>query len=80
MDRITVQRANVVLDISPEDKAFYMQQGYSVIDPNTGIVIEEALPNDVDALRTLVTKCKEEIASLKLEISELKVKSKKSKQ
>lgn len=66
-----VQRANVVLSISPEDKEKFMEQGYSVIDEK-GNVIEYAMPTDVPTLQKLVRELEsavklkdEEIASLK---------------
>ena len=41
-DRILVQRANVILEVKAEDKAFYMQNGYSVIDTQ-GNVVEKVI-------------------------------------
>jgi chaperonin cofactor prefoldin len=70
MEKITVQRANVVLDISPEDKKFYMSQGYSVIDEK-GKVIEEAMSNDVATLQNQVAHLKEKLAKAEETIAEL---------
>ena len=70
MEKITVQRANVVLDISPEDKKFYMSQGYSVIDEK-GKVIEEAMSSDVATLQNQVAHLKEKLAKAEETIAEL---------
>lgn len=45
MDRITVQRGNVVLDIKPDDKEHYRKIGFSVIDAS-GKVTEGPLNTD----------------------------------
>lgn len=75
MDRIKMQRANVVVRISPDEKNYYMLKGYSVVDEE-GNVVEEAMSNDVGTLQIQVTKLKAEIAELK---SQLKAKSTKPK-
>lgn len=64
MDRIMVKKANVVLEVEPEEKDLYVSQGYSVLDEN-GKVIEEALPNDVNALKIIIGQLQKEIAELK---------------
>lgn len=69
MSTIRVQRANVILDIRPEEKERYMEQGYSVIDEN-GKVLEAALSNDVNALRTEVLKLRKELAEKDAEIAD----------
>ena len=56
-NKIMVQRANVILDISPEDKKYYMSQGFSVIDEK-GRVVEEAISNDVHTLQAQVADLK----------------------
>ena len=56
-NKIMVQRANVILDISPEDKKYYMSQGFSVIDKK-GRVVEEAISNDVHTLQAQVADLK----------------------
>lgn len=80
MSTIRVRRANVTLDIRPDEKERYMEMGYSVIDEK-GKVLEAALSNDVNALRTEVLKLRkelaekdEEIAKKDEEIAELKSK------
>ena len=71
MSNIRVRRANVVLDIRPDEKARYMEMGYSVIDEK-GKVLEAALPNDVNALKSEVEKLRKELAKKDIEIEELK--------
>ena len=63
-DTIKVQRANIELDINPEEKEYYMKQGYSVVNAY-GQVIEQALPNDVNALKIMVAELQKEIEELK---------------
>lgn len=72
MELIRVQRANVILDIRPEEKEQYKEKGYSVIDAETGEVVEEALSNDVNALRTEIKSLKAELAAAKAENAKLK--------
>ena len=73
MDTIKVQRANIELDINPEEKEYYMKQGYSVVN-EYGQVIEQALPNDVNALKIMVAELQKEIAELKAAKKEVPVK------
>lgn len=75
--RIIVQRANVVLRIRPEEKNYYMQQGYSIIDEN-GAMVEEAMSTDVATLQTQVAKLKTEIQELKAQLKTKTAKSRKS--
>lgn len=65
--KIMVRRANVVLEIPETSKDEYMKNGYSVIDPNTGAIIEQAMSTDVKTLQC-------EIARLQKENEELKAK------
>ena len=51
---IRVQRANVILDIRPDEKEMYMEKGFSVIDATTGDILEEAMPTDVNVLQLKV--------------------------
>lgn len=62
--RIFVKRANVVLEVPADEKSSYISQGYSVLDAS-GNVIEEALPNDVNTLKIMVSNLQKEIAELK---------------
>lgn len=70
MDTIRVQRANVILDIRPDEKAKYMEQGYSVID-KAGNILEAALSKNVDELRCEVKKLRSEVADRDVEITDL---------
>ena len=67
---ITVRRANVVLDIRETEKESYMANGYSVVDPNTGAVIEAAMPTDVKTLQCEVLRLKKENEELKAKLAE----------
>ena len=68
---ITVKRANVILDISPDEKEFYMSKGYSVISED-GKVVEEAMSNDVKVLQLQNITLKQKVAELENEIAKLK--------
>lgn len=70
-DTITVQRANVVLDISPEQKEYYLGQGYSVID-SSGKIIEGSTVPTIEGLNAQIQKLKAEIAEKDAEIATLK--------
>ena len=77
MDRIKMQRANVIVRVSPDEKNYYMSQGYSVVD-ETGKVVEEAMSNDIGTLQVQVTQLREEIATLKAQLKAAKSTKKKS--
>ena len=78
VETIKVQRANVVLDVRPDQKEYYMEKGFSVID-DKGKVIEEAISDNVDALKIQIKNLKEQIAKKDAEIEQLKsAKTKKS--
>lgn len=70
-DTITVKRANVILDISPDQKSYYLNQGYDVIDDKGNVVEEttnmtiESLNRKVIQLQNLVKEKDEEIAKLR---------------
>lgn len=51
--RITVQRANVILQVPEDAKQYYMNQGYSVIN-DKGEIVEEATLTDVASLQAKV--------------------------
>ena len=70
MDTIRVQRANVILDIRSDEKAKYMEQGYSVID-KAGNILEAALPKNVDELRGEVRTLRSTVADRDVEIADL---------
>ena len=69
--KITVQRANVILDISPDQKDYYLGQGFSVID-EYGHVIEETAVQTAEMLSRQILKLKEELAKKDAEIAKLK--------
>lgn len=66
---IMVRRANVVLEIPETLKQEYMNNGYSVIDPNTGAVIEKAMSTDVKALQCEVARLQKENEELKAKLN-----------
>ena len=78
MATIRVQRANVILDIRPDEKERYKEMGYSVIEVGTGKVLEEALSNDVNVLRTKVKELTALVEAKDKEIESLKSKAKKT--
>lgn len=63
MDKLLVQRANVFLQISADEKDKYLANGYSIIDED-GNVIERAIPNDVPSLKRLVVELQQRIKEL----------------
>lgn len=71
MDTITVKRANIVLDISPDEKDKFLVDGFSVIDEK-GNVVEEAIIKDIPTLTAMVESLKVENEKLKNEITKLK--------
>lgn len=66
---VMVRRANVVLEVPEASKGDYMKNGYSVIDPNTGAVIEESMPTDVKTLQCEVARLKKENEELKAKLN-----------
>lgn len=78
MATIRVQRANVILDIRPDEKERYKEMGYSVIEVGTGKVLEEALSNDVNVLRTKVKELTALVEAKDKEIESLKSKAKRA--
>lgn len=75
MTNITIRSGNVELTVPADQKDRYMKLGYSVIDEQTGEVLEEAPSQDVATLQAEVAKLKAENAKLKAEISKLSSKS-----
>lgn len=67
-DMITIQRANVVLTVPADRKSEYMGKGYSVINANTGEVLEAAMPTDVHELQRMVKALQDKVAMLEGEI------------
>ena len=72
---VMMQRANVVLQISPQQVDYYLNQGYNVID-DSGNVIKASVPKDLGTLQKAFVENAEEIKNLKTEIAELKKKLK----
>lgn len=70
-DKITVQRANVVLDISPEQLDYYMSQGYDVIN-DRGDVVQASVPRDLGTLQRAYVEHVAKIEALQEEIKNLK--------
>ena len=70
---VTVQRANVVLQISEALVDRYIDQGYDVIDAN-GNVIKASIPRDLGTLQKAYVDHLQEIDALKKEIEQLKQK------
>lgn len=70
-EQVIVQRANVVLQISPQQVDYYLNQGYNVIDEK-GNVIQESIPRNLGELQKAYIDHIAEIESLKEEIRKLK--------
>lgn len=68
---ITVQRANVILDISPEQKDYYLGQGFSVID-DWGHVIEKTAVESNAELSAIILQLKKQLKEKDEEIARLK--------
>lgn len=70
---ITVQRANVILDVPEEWLDRYLDEGYSVIDAK-GNIIRSAIPKDVGILQKAYLEHTQRIKELEEEIEQLKQK------
>ena len=70
-EKVLVQRANVILQISPQQVDYYLNQGYNVIDEK-GNVIQESIPRNLGELQKAYVDHIAEIESLKEEIRKLK--------
>lgn len=75
---ITIQRGNVVLDIKEQDKDYYIDLGYDVIDEK-GNVIEKSLPKNVGLLTKMYREATAEIEVYKKQIDDLQKEIKKLK-
>lgn len=71
MNTVTVQRANVILQISEEQLDYYLTQGYNVID-SKGNVIKASVPKNLGTLQKAFVDNQAEIEKLKKQIAELK--------
>ena len=72
-DKITVQRANVILQISPQQVDYYLNQGYNVINAK-GEVVQASVPKDVGTLQKAYVDHLKEIEELKDKIKKLEAK------
>lgn len=72
-DKITVQRANVILQISPQQLDYYLNQGYNVINAK-GEVVQASVPKDVGTLQKAYVDHLKEIEELKDKIKKLEAK------
>ena len=69
---VTVQRYNVILEIDEHSLDKYISLGYSQIDPKSGEIIKEAIPNDVQVLRLAFAQHKNTIKELESQVEKLK--------
>lgn len=76
-ERVTVQRANVVLQVSPQQVDYYIGQGYNVINEQ-GEVIQASVPRDLGTLQKAFVENANTIESLQAEVADLKKKLKKA--
>lgn len=72
-DKITVQRANVILQISPQQVDYYLNQGYDIINAK-GEVVQASVPKDVGTLQKAYVDHLKEIEELKNKIKKLEEK------
>lgn len=66
---VTVRRANVILNVSDEQKQEYLNKGYDVISKN-GTVLEGTVPTDVNVLKKAYVDHMNEIKELKAKLAE----------
>lgn len=71
---VTVQRANVILDVPEEWVDRYLDEGYDVID-DKGNVIKKSIPRDLGTLQKAYMDHVRKIEELESEIKELKTKA-----
>lgn len=76
-NKVLVQRANVVLSVSPQQLDYYMTQGYDVINEQ-GEIVQASVPRDLGTLQKAYVEHTEEIKALKEEIKKLKEGTKRS--
>jgi hypothetical protein len=74
----TMKRANVILNVNEAEVQYYMDLGFNQID-DTGNVIKESIPNDLNTLKMAYTEHVNKIAELEQEITDLKNAKKRSK-
>ena len=78
-----IQRANVILEVKDDQVERYVNEGYNVIDVNTGKILIESVPKDITGLTKAynehietIKKLQEENTKLTSEIKKLKKSSK----
>jgi hypothetical protein len=74
---VAVQRYNVILEVDDEELDKYMSLGYNQIDINTGEILHEAIPTDINVLKLKYQEHKERIAELEKQVKDLTAKLKK---
>lgn len=74
---VAVQKYNVILEIDEEELDKYMSLGYNQIDINTGEILHEAIPTDLNVLKLKYQEHKERIAELEQQVKDLTAKLKK---
>lgn len=74
---VAVQKYNVILEIDDEELDKYMSLGYNQIDINTGEILHEAIPTDLNVLKLKYHEHKERIAELEQQVKDLTAKLKK---
>lgn len=74
---VAVQKYNVILEIDEEELDKYMSLGYNQIDINTGEILNEAIPTDINVLKLKYQEHKEKIAELEQQVKDLTAKLKK---
>ena len=72
-DKVIVQRANVVLQVSPQQVDYYLSQGYNAMNEK-GEVIQASVPKDVGTLQKAYVDHLKEIEELKDKIKKLEEK------
>lgn len=70
-NKILVQKANIQVQVSPQDKNYYLSLGYSVIDKDTGKIIEEGDISDTATLKQRIREQAKKISELEETISNL---------
>lgn len=76
-DKVLVQRANVVLSVSPQQLDYYKSQGFDVINEQ-GEVVQASVPRDLGTLQKAYVEDKNTIEGLQIEIADLKKKLKRA--
>ena len=70
-NKVLVQRANVVLSVSPQQLDYYMTQGYDVINEQ-GEIVQASVPRDLGTLQKAFLEHTAKIEELEAEIQKLK--------